>query len=485
MSCIEFIAPEYQKDTGFIFTPYTFIGDELKGWTIKRNGQTYLELGPGYVPVKTQFCGICSTDLMRHHLPFPLPQITGHEVIGTYEDKTVALEINASHFARAVPQHDCPYCRNGLHIHCPERLTLGIDRLPGGFAPWLLAPKQALHVLPHTVSPRMAVLLEPFAAALKAVRLSPPVDGDTVAVIGPRRLGMLVLAALAAYRKMSGTKFTLTAVLRHGRLGAVAKTLGADHVLLVGAEHPQADTQFDVVFDTTGSQSGFQLAIALARRVLHLKSTHGQAMQGLHHLTDMVINEQSLQVYSKANFSSALHAINTEGRKINIYATPSVPEDVCTQMEQMGERITVHKIPPADALQACREKNDIFTDAILPRYDLAIVSTFKEVDAVLRGQTQGLASLLKPQGRIFLLAANGKPPADALYNAISRYGLSLETSRCGDFSDALALLSCFSALSKKLEGLLITQEFALNDIEQAFQYARETKKSIKVIVKTS
>jgi D-arabinose 1-dehydrogenase-like Zn-dependent alcohol dehydrogenase len=34
------------------------------------------------LPLKNRYCGICTTDLKRHCLPFPLPQIIGHEIVG-------------------------------------------------------------------------------------------------------------------------------------------------------------------------------------------------------------------------------------------------------------------------------------------------------------------------------------------------------------------------------------------------------------------
>ena len=71
-----------------------------------------------------------------------------------------------------------------------------------------------------------------------------------------------------------------------------------------------------------------------------------------------------------------------------------------------------------------------------------------------------------------------------LYEAICHNGIRVETSRCGDFADALALLTSAPTLAERLEHLLITQEFALSEIEQAFQYARESSKSIKVLVNT-
>lgn len=188
MDEIVFSAPEYQKDQSLLDIEYRYTGSVDKGWKIERDGATWLELGAGYAPVKSLYCGICSTDLARHFLPFPLPQITGHELVGEYQGEVVAVEINASHAARGIVDHNCEYCHGGQDIHCPDRMTLGIDRLPGGFSPWVLAPVHAIHPLPEMVSAQAGVLIEPFAAAVKAVEISPPSSGDKVAVLGPRRL---------------------------------------------------------------------------------------------------------------------------------------------------------------------------------------------------------------------------------------------------------------------------------------------------------
>jgi D-arabinose 1-dehydrogenase-like Zn-dependent alcohol dehydrogenase len=112
-----------------------YAGDEVRGWTITRNAVPSLELGPGYKLMQSVACGVCSTDLARRFLPFPLPQVTGHEVVAVDDSgKRFAVDINASHRARQI-ESDCPFCRCGLSNHCPERLVLGIHDLPGGFAP--------------------------------------------------------------------------------------------------------------------------------------------------------------------------------------------------------------------------------------------------------------------------------------------------------------------------------------------------------------
>ncbi|MEZ5366567.1 MAG: hypothetical protein R2748_30570 [Bryobacterales bacterium] len=77
--------------------------------------------------LRSERCGVCSTDLARRFLPFPLPQITGHEVVALDEHGTrYAVEINAPPIARGV-ETDCPFWCRLMPNHCPDRLVLGIQ----------------------------------------------------------------------------------------------------------------------------------------------------------------------------------------------------------------------------------------------------------------------------------------------------------------------------------------------------------------------
>jgi hypothetical protein len=115
LETISFKAPEYQSDGSFQEIEYRFEGDEKSGWTIFRNGQKQMELGEGYTAVKSLYCGVCSTDLARRFLPYPLPQIIGHEVVGIKDNKPVVIEINASPLARHIETKD-PFSLYGLHV---------------------------------------------------------------------------------------------------------------------------------------------------------------------------------------------------------------------------------------------------------------------------------------------------------------------------------------------------------------------------------
>ena len=136
---VSFEAPEYRADGTVAPARYRFAGSTADGWEIARDGAVALRLGPGYRRLRTSHCGVCATDLARRHLPFPLPQVIGHEVVAVDDDgRAVVVEINASHVARGVA--GCATCAAGLPTHCPERLTLASIACPAASDPGCSPP---------------------------------------------------------------------------------------------------------------------------------------------------------------------------------------------------------------------------------------------------------------------------------------------------------------------------------------------------------
>lgn len=473
MTDIIFTAPEYQQDRSLLDVQYRFSGGQETGWQIERDGKPWLALGAGYVPVKTLYCGICATDLARHLLPFPLPQITGHELIGEYRNRAVAIEINASHAARGIGHDDCVYCRNGLDSHCPERMTLGIDRLPGGFSPWILAPVRAIHKLPAHVSPLAGVLIEPFAAAVRAVETTPPQAGGRIAVLGPRRLGMLLIAALDSYRKIHHTEFEIVAVMRHATLQQTAMALGADRVICLKADHPQeVYKRFDVVFDTTGNPDGLELAVKMARRAVHLKSTHGRAVMGLEHMTALVINEQSLQVYNEQHVLTCLaDSLDWRGKRL-IYISPLVFSDRLAGMFTAADEIV-------SDLNAAEVGADLQN-----QFEFAIVGSLEEINRLTRPISVQGHSLLRAQGVILLDPAAFKDGRNGLLDRIGQGDLQLATSRCGSFAAVLDIFRQRPELAERLKACLVTQTLPLERLAEAMRLASRSDKSIKLVIQT-
>ncbi|MDH5657326.1 MAG: alcohol dehydrogenase catalytic domain-containing protein [Spirochaetia bacterium] len=485
MTSIRFQSPEYTKDGSFSQADFIFEGDEESGWKIFRNGKLNLELGPGYVAVRSISCGVCSTDLARKFLPYPLPQITGHEVVGLYNDRYVTVEINASHKARGL-KTDCSFCNHGMDTQCPERITLGIDRLPGGFSPWFLAPQNAIIEIPEGVSTMAATLTEPFAAALHAVEASGVKDG-IIAVLGPRRLGMLALAALRAFREEHSLNFRIHALVRHKELYEMCLKMGADECIDVREKKDSLFKKYDLVFDTTGNPDGLKAALKYARRAVHLKSTNGQAVMGMDHLTDMVVDEISLLPYSESSLDFTWASEKNKRKNLNVYLDSEISESVTEELKQKYPKRNFYQI----TIEEAKEKIDLeaslngekglFLDGSpFPRFDLAIASSLKSADRIIRPVPGEEFSILRPRGAILLKIEDY---ASELDQEICSEELELHSSRCGSFERALDLMKNNSALVSSLEKM-VTHRFKLGQISEAFSTAGDSSKSIKVLVET-
>jgi threonine dehydrogenase-like Zn-dependent dehydrogenase len=462
---IKFNAFEYTADDKFINSEYEYSGDKKTGWEIKRNGADYLKLGSGYELLKTKLCGVCSTDIARRFLPFPLPQITGHELVAeTLDGKHhYVVEINDTPAARGDLVQD-QFCLCGIPTHSPTRLVLGIDRLPGGFGPYILAPQNA--IVPYEkISDKTAVMIEPFAAGLQAVIASPPKKGDSVAVLGPRRLGSLLIAALKAYKESFGIDFTITALARHEELLILAKKLGADNGINLTQINPDSlKKSFDIVYDTTSTEAGFKSALSFAKREVHLKSTNGMEMCGFHKLTELVVDELSILPFTKKNLEFrwekethrndrvySIQPVNLEDRQIKLYNTD---------------------IPSAEKILDSVE----FANR-LPRFDLGIASSISEIDSLIRPNPTHENSLIRPRGAILFQGDSAGNPLLDFVNS----GGSIRTSRCGDFHLAIRLLEENKALADSLSINMISHVFSANKMNEAFTTAKDSN-AIKVVV---
>lgn len=473
MPNVTFDALDYTAANTFAPARYRIDGD-ARGFTVWRNGTLWLELGPGYRLLRTRACGVCSTDLARHHLPFPLPQVIGHEVLALDErGERYVVEINASHHARGLAA-DCPFCRSGLPTHCPERRTLGIHDLPGGFGPWLLAPVDACLPVPANVPDSAAVLVEPFAAALHAVRRLRPQAGERLAVLGPRRLGMLVLAALAGVRterQQDGADFGIVALVRDPQLAAMARTFGASDVHVVDDRASTLpDRAFDAVIDTTGNPGALATAVRLARREVHLKSTHGQSSCGLRQLTGLVVDELSLAPFprdaSEFGANSANSANDRERPRLAWLPDATPPAWLLARAE------VLRGTPEALAAAVQRPRHG------LPRADLAVAANATEVDAAIRPIAASEAPLVRPRGTILVLPSTHA--TSPLLDAITTRSLRLSSSRCGDFHSALALLAANPEL-QRIGERLVSHRFAATELPAAFAMAG-SRASVKVVV---
>jgi len=465
---VAFEAFDYTRDDAFVRSRYEFEGGREEGWAVTRNGEKHLSLGPGHRLLRTLLCGICSTDIARRFLPFPLPQILGHEVVATDPDSggRYVVEINDTCEARG-DAHPDAFCAAGLPTHCPGRMVLGIDRLPGGFGPYILAPVNA--VIPADKIPlRTAALVEPFAAALHAVDTSRPLKGDRIAVIGTGRLGSLIIAALAAWRKSSGTECSITALALGAWRADHAVKMGADDAVDMEQVKPETmKNNFDLVFEATGSPGGLESALIMARREVHLKSTHGQPFFGLKHLTELVVDELSLLPYSKETLDYKWEHENRKNEKV--YSAPGAASDTA------AGGMDLFTGPPLEAAALLGSGR---FQGRLPRFDIGIASSVEEIDGIIRPDARNENSLVRPRGGILYRGNGGDNPLLGFLAS----GRRIRTSRCGDFHRAIALLVENPAVAETMTGWLITHEAGEADLPQAYRKAKDSD-MLKILIR--
>jgi (R,R)-butanediol dehydrogenase/meso-butanediol dehydrogenase/diacetyl reductase len=200
------------------------------------------EPGPGEVRVRVTHTGICATDIeewqygplwVQHGGPNVLtgreaPLTLGHEITGHVEK--LGSGVTGVRVGERIAINNvltcgtCFWCKRGQQAVCPSMAVAGLSA-DGGLAEFLVWPADMIVPLPGTVSDEEAALVEPATVAVRAVRNSGVIAGDTVAVVGAGTVGLLTMQAFRA------TGATVIAVDIREQSLVTAKSLGADHTV--------------------------------------------------------------------------------------------------------------------------------------------------------------------------------------------------------------------------------------------------------------
>jgi len=204
-----------------------------------------LEPGPGQVRLKVEACGICHSDVLVKDGLWPglqYPRVPGHEVAGSVDALGAGVTAWKTGDRVGVGWHGghdftCDRCRRGDFAMCVNRKVTGID-YDGGYAEYMLAPAEALAVLPRGLPAEEA---GPFMCAgvtvFNALRNSGARPGEVVAVQGIGGLGHL---GVQYARKMG---FETVALGRGKDKEPLAKELGAHHYIDSSAADTVAELQ--------------------------------------------------------------------------------------------------------------------------------------------------------------------------------------------------------------------------------------------------
>jgi propanol-preferring alcohol dehydrogenase len=181
--------------------------------------------------VKTEFCGVCHTDIHAADGDWPLkpqlPFIPGHEGIGRVSAIGAGVTMVKEGDRVGVPWlHSacghCEYCLTAWETICPAETFTGYNT-NGAFAEYLLADPNYVAHIPTGLSPQEAApIICAGVTSYKGIKQTEAKPGEWLAVSGIGGLGHLAIQ----YAKHMGLKVCAVDV-DDGKL-ALAKSLGAE-----------------------------------------------------------------------------------------------------------------------------------------------------------------------------------------------------------------------------------------------------------------
>ncbi|HZY30655.1 MAG TPA: zinc-binding dehydrogenase [Candidatus Methylomirabilis sp.] len=228
----------------------------------------------------------------------------------------------------------------------------------GAFARYIRIPGRIvsvnLHELPPDIPFEEAVLAEPLACVMHAVRRVPLSNGDLVAIVGAGPIGLMFVSAL---RARYGRTIRIVSLDHHDDRLALAETLGADGVLntqsglvlarmkdVLGSERP------DVVVEAVGSEQAHREAFDLLGRGGTLVSFGGVARGtilplDLHRLHYEEVRIVPIYHHTPADFADAVRAIVSRTVSVDRLITARLPlSELRTALGMVEERTALRTI---------------------------------------------------------------------------------------------------------------------------------------------
>ncbi len=153
------------------------------------------EPGPGDVLVEVEVALTDGTDAKAFRRGHPLllaelPSPFGHEFCGI--DVATGRRVVA---ANSAPCGECAACRRGEETLCENLRPF----LNGAYAELLLVPRRIaernLLPVPPRLAPEVAAMVEPLACCLHGIERAEVEEGQTVAILGPGPIGLMLCAA--------------------------------------------------------------------------------------------------------------------------------------------------------------------------------------------------------------------------------------------------------------------------------------------------
>ena len=245
------------------------------------------DIGPRQVLVKVQAGGMCRTDwqlidgYFRPYANTPLPATLGHEIageivaVGPAAESVGLAEGDQVVVVGGIGDGTCRHCHRGDTQICPHGAWPGFGPY-GGYGEYVPVPieyivkvNKSLGLKPEHLAPLTDAGLTPYRGVKKLRDAGAMGPGRVVGVMGVGALGTYAVQ----YAKLLGDGATVVAFARNPEKLAVAKELGADHVINVRdrsiddirgeLQEATGHSEIDAGIDCAGAEEMIKLGFGL------------------------------------------------------------------------------------------------------------------------------------------------------------------------------------------------------------------------------
>jgi len=233
--------------------------------------EDYPTLTPGSdeALVKVHYCGICGSDVTNFKLEmYQVPLVMGHEIAG------VVTEIGEN--VSELKLGDKVVCFTvAFDVSSGKLRGLGTFQ-DGGFAEYVKLPKEWVFQIPENVSIKDAVMIESFALAMRAFKLSRIEKNENILVIGGGNVGLCFLKALLIEKAPN----YIVVVEPHEFLRNKALEIGASHAVAPSRAKIRKITKKlgapTYIFDCVGNEE------TISNSVNYIKKGGTILLEGIH-----------------------------------------------------------------------------------------------------------------------------------------------------------------------------------------------------------
>lgn len=217
------------------------------------------QIGTDDALVKVHYCGICGSDITNFkYKMYQVPLIMGHEISGE------VVEIGKNVTEAKVK--DRVLCFNVLlDVSEGELGAMGLFQ-NGGFSEFVKVPKKSLFQIPKNISNKDAVMIETFALAMRAFKMSKIGKKENILIIGGGSVGLTTLKALLIEKEpnyvivVEPYEFLRNKAIELGATDAVPPNRVKIKKALKNLEDPT------FVFDCVGNEETLMNSIILIKR---------------------------------------------------------------------------------------------------------------------------------------------------------------------------------------------------------------------------